>query len=272
MIADMGPILRDKNALVTGSSSGIGAGIAKYFAALGANVGVNFCTNAQGAEKTAQAVQAAGTTPVIIGADISSVDDVERMFREFEEALGPIHVLVNNAGITPKVPLSETDEEAFEQVVGTNLKGTLMCSRQAARRMKSRGGAILNISSTHATATRRSFGMYGPTKAGIEMLTKAAAVEWGEWGIRVNCLRVGLISVARDPMRPDDPRYEGVCQRLPVGRPGVPEDIAPVAALLCSDLAGFITGAILPVDGGASCRQATSTAEIERIQQRLDRK
>ncbi|MFO7946124.1 MAG: SDR family NAD(P)-dependent oxidoreductase [Armatimonadota bacterium] len=266
----MGPILNDKNALVTGSSSGIGAGIAKYFAGLGANIGVNFRTNAEGGEETARAVRAAGSRPVVIRADISSADDVQRMFREFEEALGRIDILVNNAGITPKVSLMDTDEDAFDEVVGTNLKGTLMCSREAAGRMQNRGGAILNISSTHAAATRRGFGMYGPTKAGIEMLTKAAAVEWGECNIRVNCLRVGFISVERDPMTPDDPRYEGVCRRIPVGRPGTPEDIAPVAALLCSDLTDFITGAVLPVDGGASCRQATSTAEMERIQRRLD--
>lgn len=238
-------------ALVTGASSGIGRGIALRFAEAGARVAVNYCHNQDGAEETARRIRDGGGEARVVQADVGVAKDVSRMFEEVDCHFGKLGVLVNNAGVTLKAPLLDTTEEDFDAVFRTNLKGVFFCSQHAARRMRAAGGgAILNISSVHAARTTYDFGAYAATKGGIESLTRSAAIEWGPFGIRVNALRVGLVSVERDSMSPQDPRYGAVCNRLPVGRPGEVDDIAPLALLLCSPSAAFVSGAVVDIDGG----------------------
>ncbi len=246
--------LNGMSALVTGSSSGIGAATARHFAAAGARVAVNYRSNQAGAEETAKSVREAGSEAIVIRADVGVAADVERMFSEIDDEFGDLDILVNNAGITPWMPLLETPEEVFDRAINTNLRGVFLCSQQAARRMLHKGGAILNISSVHAAVTTFNFGVYAASKGGIESLTRAAAIEWGEYGIRVNALRVGWVSVESDALKPGDPVYEEFCQRRPLQRPASPDEIATMAVQTCSPAASYVTGAVIAVDGGATAK------------------
>jgi len=243
-----------KIALVTGASSGIGAAIAREFAAAGADVIVNYHGNAEGAQRTAAACTEAGVSALVMQADVGSSAELERMFAQIDERFGRIDIWVNNAGITPWMPLLETPEEVFDSVINTNLRGVFLCSQQSARRMIAQGdgGSILNVSSVHAAISTFHFGVYAASKGGIEALTRVAAVEWGEHNIRVNALRVGWILVERDALRPGDPGFDEYCMRKPLRRVGQPEEVARMAVAVCSDMGSYVTGAIIPVDGGIS--------------------
>ena len=160
--------LDGKIALVTGSSSGIGAALAVGFAERGADVIVNYCHNSTGAEETAARVLELGRRCLVVQADVGIAADVERMFDQTDETFGRLDILVNNAGITLKAPFLETTEEEWDGMMRTNLKSVFLCSRAAAKRMmSSRGGAILNVSSTHASATTHHFAAYAATKGGM---------------------------------------------------------------------------------------------------------
>lgn len=250
-------ILEGKVALVTGSSSGIGAGIAVRMAAEGADIVVNYHHNAKGAERTAELVRAAGRRALVVRADVGNADDVQRMFLEIDREHARLDVLVNNAGVTLKKSLLATSEGEFDSLITSNLKSVFLCSKEAAKRMIGRGGAILNISSIHAATTTYGFGAYGATKGGMESLTRAMAIEFGEYGINVNALRLGIISVERDPVEPGGTLYEAICGRLPVGRPGEVEDVTDLAVLLCSSRARFVSGTVIDVDGGARAMMNT---------------
>ncbi len=242
--------LKNKIALVTGSSGGIGVGIAKAMAADGADVIVTYCINENGAKKTARAITEMGRKALIVRADVGVLNDVQRLFDEIKETFGRLDVLVNNAGITPKKPWDEMEEEDWDRVLTINLKSVFLCCRAGAPIIPA-GGAILNISSIHAHLTTYNFSAYAASKGGMEALTRSLAVELAGKGIRVNALRVGWIVVEREPFGPDDPSYEAVCARIPVGRVGQVEDVGPTAVHLCCDDSSFITGAVLAVDGGA---------------------
>lgn len=239
-------------ALVTGSSSGIGAAIAVQCARAGARVAVNYRANEDGARETARLVAEGGPEAIVIQADVGIAADVDRMFREVDARFERLDILVNNAGLTLKTPLLRTTEDEFDRLIATNLKGAFLCANRAAERMADSGGAILNISSVHAARTTYTFGAYAASKGGLEALTRAQAVEFGLHGIRVNALRVGAVSVGRDPVTPGNEEHDAYISRLPVGRPGQPDDIARLAVFLCSPEAGFITGAVIDIDGGAS--------------------
>ena len=238
-------------ALVTGASSGIGAAIAVHFAWAGARVGVNYRQNEAGAHDTARRVDEAGSEAMIARCDVGVADEVDRMFAAIDARFGRFDILVNNAGVTLKRPLLRTSEKDFDQLVSTNLKGAFLCSNRAAERMIDSGGAILNISSVHAARTTYTFGAYAATKGGLESLTRAQAIEFGLHGIRVNALRVGAVSVDRDPIHPGTEEHDAYIRRLLVARPGDVEDIAGLALFLCSPQSAFITGAIIDIDGGA---------------------
>ena len=242
--------LKGKTALITGSSAGIGAGIAKGMAAEGADIIVNYCHNADGAEITAEAVRRTGRKALVVQADVSKAEDVHKMFDKIAEAFGRLDILVNNAGITPRRPFGDCDEEYWDKLLGINLKSVYLCCKRALPLMP-RGAVILNISSIHATTTTYNFALYAASKGGMEALTRSLAIELGDKQIRVNAIRPGWINVERDRSDPSDPSYKLVTERIPIHRLGGVEDVVPSAILLCSDESGFTTGAVLPIDGGA---------------------
>ncbi len=255
-------LLAGKVALVTGASSGVGAGLAAGFAQKGADVAINYSRNADGAQRTAQRVQDVGRRCVVVQADVGVRSQVDAMFERIDSEFGELDILVNNAGVTLKMPFLDTTEEEWDSVMSTNLKGAFLCSQAAARRMSSTGGgAILNVSSVHAACTTHNFAAYAATKGGLEALTRSMAIELGERGIRVNALRLGWIQVERDHITPDDSSYAAICERIPMGRPGNVEDVVPLAAIVCSDESPYLTGAVIPVHGGHEAMLNTAFAK-----------
>lgn len=241
--------LEGKCAVVTGASSGIGRAIAVGFAAEGCRVAVGYRTNEAGARETVSRIESAGGRALAVGADVGDSGQVDAMFAAIRRAFGRVDVLVNNAGITPKGFIGQQTPEEWNRAVAANLSSVVFCTRAALPLMPD-GGAILNVSSIHAVRTTFRFSLYAATKGGLEALTRSLALELSSRRIRVNALRPGWIQVERDRLEPSDPAYPLAVERIPLGRPGVPDDLVPAAILLCSDEAGYITGQVLGIDGG----------------------
>ena len=242
-------------ALVTGASKGVGRGIAVGLARAGWTVGINYHLDRAGAEETATMVRDLGADCRVVQADVGRSDEVRRMFAELQEEAGRLELLVNNAGVQTWAPLLELSEEDWDRTIRTNLKGTFLCTQQAALIMKAAsesakgGGCIVNIGSGANKAPFPNLIDYGAAKGGIERFTVGAAVELGPLGIRVNCVAPGCVEIERT--RLEDPDYAGTWGPLtPMRRVGQVEDVAKAVAFLASDQASFITGQTLYVDGG----------------------
>ena len=241
--------LQNKVALVTGSSTGIGAAIAKGFAAEGADVVVNYQRDMNGATQTAASIESVGRQALVVQADVGESAAVDCMFAKIRDRFGRLDLLVNNAGISPRRSFVEFTEDEWDRVHHTNLKSVFLCTQRGLALMKS-GGAVLNVSSVHATTTILNFSVYAASKGGMEALTRGLAVDLASMGIRVNAIRPGLIEVERELLDRSDPLFEMICERIPVRRPGCVDDIVPTAIHLCSDDSSFITGQVIPIDGG----------------------
>jgi NAD(P)-dependent dehydrogenase (short-subunit alcohol dehydrogenase family) len=243
-----------QTALVTGASRGIGKEIALELARNGYRVAVNYYNDpAQLVDATIaeiRALQAPKQNNVLaVEADIRSSAQVTAMFKQVISAFGHLDLLVNNAGVQTWKPLLDVTEEEWDLVVDTNLKGCFLCTQQAARYMKDHGGgAIVNLGSGCNKLAFPSLVAYTASKGGIEMLTKEAAVELGQYGIRVNCIAPGSIESERT--RQEDPDYAGTWSKLtPLGRVGTAGDIAPTVVFLASKGASFISGQTIWIDG-----------------------
>ncbi len=247
--------LDGKNALVTGASSGIGRGIARALAAVGADVAVNYRSNAPGAEETARYVREAGRRALCIQADVGDPAQVAAMFDRFDAELGPIDILIANAGqgSTPK-PLHETSWDEWERVLRSNLHGVFLCGAEAAKRMVTmgNGGRIVNISSVHEEACNvPNGGPYCVTKGGVRNLTRAMALELGPYGITVNDVAPGMILTPMNQRALEDAEYRVDAEaQIPVRRAGTPEDVAAMVVFLCSGYASYCSGGTYLVDGG----------------------
>ncbi len=240
-----------KVVFVTGSSRGIGAGIAKRFALAGANVALHYNSHKDEALQIEADINKIGRKTIIVRGDISSSTDVEIMFDQVGNKLGVIDVMVNNAGTYPHSDLLKMTEAEWDEMLDINLKGVFLCTQAAARRMVNAGrkGAIVNISSLSAINPAPGHCHYTAAKAGVTMFTKTAALELGRYGIRVNAVGPGLIN------SPELAQAwpEGVSSwmsKVPLGRIGEPEDVADACLFLASDAARFITGELLLVEGG----------------------
>ncbi|HET9304518.1 MAG TPA: SDR family NAD(P)-dependent oxidoreductase [Candidatus Sulfotelmatobacter sp.] len=246
--------MEQPTALVTGASRGIGKEIALELARNRYRVAVNYYNDpASMVEETLaeiRALQPPGSNDVLaIQADIRSSSQVARMFEQAINAFGRLDLLVNNAGVQTWKPLLDVTEEEWDLVVDTNLKGCFLCTQQAARYMKDHsGGSIVNLGSGCNKLAFPSLVAYTASKGGIEMFTKEAAVELGQYGIRVNCIAPGSIESERT--RQEDPDYAGTWSRLtPLGRVGRAADIAPTVVFLASPGASFISGQTIWIDG-----------------------
>ena len=245
--------LQGKVALVTGADSGIGRGIAEALATDGADVAINYFSDAAGAAETARRVQAAGRRALVHQADVGQPEAVARMFGALLAELGRVDILVNNAGQGGGRKLVETPFADWERVIRTNLHGPFLCAQQAARRMiaQGAGGRIVNINSVHQEACSAGGGAYCVSKGGLRNLTRALALELGPHGITVNDIAPGMILTPMNQRALDNPAYRVYAEaQIPVRRAGTPADIAAMVVFLCSDAAGYCTGSTFFVDGG----------------------
>src|SRR6476659_5675352 len=237
--------LKGKVALITGASRGIGKGIAEVFAEEGADVAINYVASGEAAENVAAWVRSKGRRSITVKADVASRAEVEAMVKLVWEELGPIDVLVNNAGIETIVPFLELTDEQWTRLTDVNLRGEWLCSQVYCKRVIAEGrkGNIVMIGSIQAGKVLPGRTHYAPTKLGIEALTRNMSAEVTPHGIRVNCVHPGLIDTdmtAWVMKRPD--LLPGILSQISLGRPGQPREIGSVVAFFASDEASYLTG------------------------------
>jgi 3-oxoacyl-[acyl-carrier protein] reductase len=246
----VGPLLAGRVALVTGAGSGIGRAIAMRFAEEGADVAA-LDMNETTAAETAASVQGLGRRGVALRADVSRMTEVEAAVAQAESRLGAITVLVNNAGLTRDKTIRNLAEADWDLVVDVHLKGTFLCTKAVAFRMREagRGGAIVNLSSISGKIGNFGQANYASAKAGIVALTKVTAREYARYGIRANAIQPGTIDTPMTRILGEEHLARSVAE-TPLGRLGRPEEVAAVALFLASDLASYVTGAVVEVTGG----------------------
>jgi 3-oxoacyl-[acyl-carrier protein] reductase len=238
--------------LVTGAQRGIGRAIAIRFAEAGADVALNFLDDKPAAESAAAEIMALGRRAVTIGADIAKPEHARRLVADAERALGPIDVLVNNAGIFPRTPFLDLTEDTWDAVLDTNLKATFVCAQEAARRMVAakRPGAIINLSSGAPYRGSMRATAYMASKLGIVGLTRGMARELAPHGIRVNAVAPGITNTAMPRLGNTEEALAALARSNPTGRLAEPEDIADVVVFLATDAARHLVGQLIHVNGG----------------------
>ncbi|MBC3920336.1 SDR family oxidoreductase [Undibacterium sp. CY18W] len=245
-----------KVALVTGGSRGIGAATAQQLAAAGYAVCVNYLHNHDAAQQVVQDIRAEGGTAIAIQADVALEADVVRLFAELDQQLGKLDALVNNAGILmQQCRLEDLTAERINRLLSTNVTSYFLCCREAVRRMSRRhggtGGAIVNVSSAAARlGSANEYIDYATTKGAIDTLTTGLSVEVAGEGIRVNCVRPGLITTTMHADGGEPNRVERLKSGVPMLRGGTPDEVAAAIVFLLGDGASFITGSFVDVSGG----------------------
>ncbi len=239
-------------ALVTGAARGIGAATARRLAARGYHVCVNFHSARSEAEAVGAAVREHGRRALVVQADVSRVEDCERLFRAIDEGLGPLTALVNNAGIVgPRVRLERLEPAALDRVLAVNVRGLILCTQQALRRMSRRhggaGGAIVNVSSGAARIGNPGSGVhYAASKGAVDSFTIGIAQEVAREGVRVNAVSPGLTRTAM----PEPAALAAAGELVPMGRAAEPEEVAEAICWLLGEQAAHVSGANLRVAGG----------------------
>ncbi|HTL62113.1 MAG TPA: glucose 1-dehydrogenase [Nitrospira sp.] len=244
--------LKNKVAIVTGASKGIGAGIAKSLAAEGAAVVVNYSSSKDGADRVVADIVKNGGRAVAVQGDVSKTADVQRLFAETQKAFGTLDVLVNNAGVYEFAALGEITEEQFHRQFNTNVLGLILATQEAVKRFGAEGGSIINIGSTASSLTPPSTAVYTATKGAVDAVTHVLAKELGPKKIRVNSINPGIVEtegVHAIGMIGSDFQKQFEAQ-TPLGRIAQPADIAPIALFLASADSGWLTGETLLASGG----------------------
>jgi 3-oxoacyl-[acyl-carrier protein] reductase len=237
-------------ALVTGASRGIGRAIALQLAADGFAVVVNYASNSAKADAVVSEIEAAGGSALAVQADVSDPDAVASMFRSVADEVGPVSVLVNNAGITDDGLVLRMTTEQWDNVVTTNLRSVFLCTKEALRPMlRAKSGRVINISSISGISGNAGQGNYAAAKAGIIGFTKSIAKEVGSRGITVNAVAPGFIQTDMTEAL-GETVTDAVSEQVALGRLGMPEEVASAVGYLASDGATYITGQTIVVDGG----------------------
>ena len=245
--------LDGRRALVTGANSGIGRAIALRLAQEGAMVAVNYLSRPEDADAVVKEIGEAGTKGIAVQGDISNEQQVDAMIARVVAEFGGLDILVNNAGMETNHTFLEMPLDAWRKVIDVDLTGAFLCAQRASRVMveTGSGGSIVNISSVHQIIPWGGFAHYCAAKAGLDMLTKTAALELATQKIRVNSVAPGAIKTPINQNVWSDPQgLSDLLRKIPTERMGETEEIAKVVAFLCSDEASYMTGATLYVDGG----------------------
>lgn len=251
--------INGKCVLVTGASSGIGRAIAIRFAREGADVAINYYSDREDAVETQTeikddcgAIEDCGVKSLVVQADVSKEADVDNMFDQVFSQLGGLDILINNAGMQIPGPSHEIEIDKVDRMIAINLRGAYLCARKAIQHFlgAQKPGVILNNSSVHEIIPRPQYVGYTISKSGMENMTRTLALEYARRGIRVNSIGPGATATPINDWADDPEARAEVEKHIPMGRAGTSEEMAAVAAFLCSDEAAYITGQTLFVDGG----------------------
>lgn len=245
--------LAGKTAIITGSSQGIGQGIAERLAQEGANVVIDYIGGPESANATLKAVTDAGGKGIIAEADVSQVAAVRSLVDQAWKAFGSADILVNNAGMEHKSDFCETTEADYDRILGVNLKGPFFLAQAFVQRLRSakRQGRIINISSVHEDMAFPGFATYCISKGGMRMMMRDLAVELGPLGITINNVAPGAISTPiNTALLENKPKLDSLLQKIPLGRLGTVNDVAGLVAFLASDEAAYVNGSTFVIDGG----------------------
>ena len=245
--------LSGKRVLVTGGNSGLGAALVHAFAAEHARVAINYVAHPEQTTQLVDQLSAQGTEVLAVEADVSRADAVAAMFLEIDAAWGGLDVLVNNAGIDGQRSMAwEADAAAWNRVLQINLAGAFLCAREALKRMvPQHSGVIINTSSVHEMIAWSGYSAYAASKAGLSMMSKTLAQEAGAHGVRVLCIAPGAIRTAINAeVWQDAAGQQDLISKIAIGRVGEPQDVAGMAVVLASEVAGYVTGTSVFIDGG----------------------
>ena len=243
-------MLKDKVAIVTGGTRGIGRAIALKLADHGANIVINYRNSDKEAEELKSILEGKGVKVLTVKCDISNFEDSKNLMDKCKEVFGKMDILVNNAGITKDTLIMRMKEEDFDNVIDVNLKGTFNCAKHASAIMlKQRFGKIINMTSVVGIAGNAGQVNYAASKAGVIGLTKSLAKELGSRGITVNAVAPGFINTDMTASLSEKVKEEA-SKNIPLKRLGDPEDVANLVGFLASDAANYITGQVINVDGG----------------------